>query len=151
MSFEDPDRPVRGRRRHASARRGRGAVWLVAVGGAAVLGLGAVALTGGGGAKRPAERDADGGGLPALIQADPERSGAAPAPDPSRGASRPAAPGPSTARPSPSGPPSAAPSEPSATAAPPTEAAPAAAPTASGGTGTPGKPGRGRGNGKGPR
>ncbi|MFE1345231.1 hypothetical protein [Streptomyces sp. NPDC058757] len=150
MSFEDPDRPARGRRRHASARRGRGA-WLLAVGGAAVLGLGAVALTGGGGTKRPAERDADGGGLPALIQADPERSGTDPAPEPSRDASRPTATGPAKARPTASAAPTAAPSEPSAAAAPSTEAAPAAAPTASGGTAAPGKPGRGRGNGKGPR
>ena len=48
MSFEDPARAPRGRRRHASARRGRGVVWLAAAGGIAVLGLGAVALTGGG-------------------------------------------------------------------------------------------------------
>ncbi|MFF2775754.1 hypothetical protein ACFVU3_12665 [Streptomyces sp. NPDC058052] len=144
MSFEDPDRRARGRRRHASARRGRGAVWLVAVGGAAVLGLGAVALTGGG-SKRPAEREADGGGLPALIQADPTESGTTP-PDPSRGTSRPAAPAPSAARTTRPGTPAPTSSAP----APPEATAPTAAPATSGGTPAD-KPGRGRGNGKGPR
>ncbi|MFE5792871.1 hypothetical protein ACFQ8C_09860 [Streptomyces sp. NPDC056503] len=148
MSFEDPDRRAPGRRRHASARRGRGAVWLVAAGGAAVLGLGAVALTGGG-TKRPADREG-GGGLPALIQAVPTESGTAPTPAPSRSASRPAAPGRSTAPGAvASRPPTTAPSEPAAPVTP-EETAPAAVPTDSGGTAT-GKPGRGRGNGKGPR
>lgn len=142
MSFEDPARAPRGRRRHASARRGRGAVWLVAVGGAAVLGLGAVALTGGGGAKRPAERGAERGGLPALIQTGPKASGTTQAPAPSRGTSGPAGLAPSTARPS-----APASATPSATTAPATETAPTATPTP---TAT-GKPGRGRGNGKGPR
>ncbi|MFJ4218671.1 hypothetical protein ACIP27_38915, partial [Streptomyces hydrogenans] len=118
MSFEDPARAPRGRRRHASARRGRGVVWLAAAGGIAVLGLGAAALTGGGGARGPAERDADGGGLPTLIQADPTASGTTPEPDspPSRTAG-PAATGrpgatatASSATPSPSGSAPAAPS-----------------------------------------
>ncbi|MFG3193605.1 hypothetical protein [Streptomyces omiyaensis] len=149
MSFEDPDRRARGRRRHASVRRGRGAVWLAAVGGAAVLGLGAVALTGGGGSKRPAERETDGGGLPALIRADPAESGTTP-PAPSRGAILPPAPAPSTA-PAP-GPSSSAPSAPSGPSAPAPAGAtdPTAAPAPSGDTPAD-KPGRGRGNGKGPR
>ncbi|MFD4158647.1 hypothetical protein ACFWR4_38575 [Streptomyces hydrogenans] len=148
MSFEDPARAPRGRRRHASARRGRGVVWLAAAGGIAVLGLGAVALTGGG-ARGPAERDADGGGLPTLIQADPTASGTTPEPDspPSRTAG-PAATGrpgatatASSARPSPSG---SAPAAPSASSTPSAEPVPDASDATRSA-----KPGRGRGNGKG--
>ncbi|MFE6226505.1 hypothetical protein [Streptomyces sp. NPDC057854] len=148
MSFEDPHRPARGRRRHASARRGRGALWLVAAGGAAVLGLGAVALTGGGGGpKRPAERGT-GDGLPALIQADPAQDATTPAADP--GTSRPAAPAP-TAPATASGPATTAP-PPSASSAPaPAETtAPSAAPTRPAAPATD-RPGKGRGNGKGRR
>ncbi|MCM1944185.1 MULTISPECIES: hypothetical protein [Streptomyces] len=149
MSFEDPARAPRGRRRHASARRGRGVVWLAAAGGIAVLGLGAVALTGGGGARGPAERDADGGGLPTLIQADPTASGTTPEPDspPSRTAG-PAATGrpgatatASSATPSPSG---SAPAAPSASSTPSAEPVPDASDATRSA-----KPGRGRGNGKG--
>ncbi|MFB7581207.1 hypothetical protein ACFWG5_15240 [Streptomyces hydrogenans] len=148
MSFEDPARAPRGRRRHASARRGRGVVWLAAAGGIAVLGLGAAALTGGG-ARGPAERDADGGGLPTLIQADPTASGTTPEPDspPSRTAG-PAATGrpgatatASSARPSPSG---SAPAAPSASSTPSAEPVPDASDATRSA-----KPGRGRGNGKG--
>ncbi|MFB6834876.1 hypothetical protein [Streptomyces hydrogenans] len=148
MSFEDPARAPRGRRRHASARRGRGVVWLAAAGGIAVLGLGAAALTGGG-ARGPAERDADGGGLPTLIQADPTASGTTPEPDspPSRTAG-PAATGrpgatatASSATPSPSG---SAPAAPSASSTPSAEPVPDASDATRSA-----KPGRGRGNGKG--
>ncbi|MFB7276604.1 hypothetical protein ACFCZV_05805 [Streptomyces hydrogenans] len=150
MSFEDPARAPRGRRRHASARRGRGMVWLAAAGGIAVLGLGAAALTGGG-ARGPAERDGNGGGLPTLIQADPTASGATPDPDSSPGRTdgpdaatgRPAAATAtaSTATPSPSG---SAPAAPSATPTPSAEPVPDASDATRSA-----KPGRGRGNGKG--
>ncbi|MFE3127207.1 hypothetical protein ACFXHD_27715 [Streptomyces hydrogenans] len=148
MSFEDPARAPRGRRRHASARRGRGVVWLAAAGGIAVLGLGAAALTGGG-ARGPAERDADGGGLPTLIQADPTASGTTPEPDspPSRtvGPAATGRPGAtataSSARPSPSG---SAPAAPSASSTPSAEPVPDASDATRSA-----KPGRGRGNGKG--
>ncbi|GHJ94899.1 hypothetical protein SNE510_44180 [Streptomyces sp. NE5-10] len=148
MSFEDPARAPRGRRRHASARRGRGVVWLAAAGGIAVLGLGAAALTGGG-ARGPAERDADGGGLPTLIQADPTANGTTPEPDspPSRTATagpavtgRPTATA-SSATPSPSG---SAPAAPSASSTPSAEPVPDASDATRSA-----KPGRGRGNGKG--
>ncbi|AJF67030.1 hypothetical protein [Streptomyces vietnamensis] len=75
MSHHDPGAagPRRARRRHAPARRGRGAVWLLAGGGVTVLGLAAALLAGGlgkGGGPRPSvEGGAD--GPPAMIQADP--------------------------------------------------------------------------------
>ncbi|WP_369146208.1 hypothetical protein [Streptomyces sp. R44] len=75
MSHHDPGAaaPRRARRRHAPARRGRGAVWLLAGGCVTVLGLAAALLTGGlgksGGTRSPADDGAD--GPPAMIQADP--------------------------------------------------------------------------------
>ncbi|MGW6392782.1 hypothetical protein ACWFR1_20230 [Streptomyces sp. NPDC055103] len=64
--------PRRDRRRHAPARRGRGPVWLIAVGGVTVLGA-AVALLSGGSGTKGGTGSPDGGsdGPPALIQPDP--------------------------------------------------------------------------------
>ncbi|MEU1225005.1 hypothetical protein [Streptomyces sp. NPDC005828] len=75
MSHHDPGAagPRRARRRHASARRGRGAVWLLAGGGVTVLGLAGALLAGGlgksGGTRSLVDDGAD--GPPALIQSDP--------------------------------------------------------------------------------
>ncbi|MGW0120116.1 hypothetical protein [Streptomyces sp. NPDC003327] len=64
----------RGRRRHAPQRRGRGPVWLVALGGVAVLGITATLLTGGSRPGADPNPPADGGsaGLPRLIQPEPD-------------------------------------------------------------------------------
>ncbi|WP_282696924.1 hypothetical protein [Streptomyces sp. CC208A] len=139
MSFEDPDRRSNGRRRHASARRGRGALWLAVAGGVAVLGLGAAALSGGsGGTRGPAEREREGAGLPTLIQPG--------APSPSDGSEPPATAGPgrtADATPSASETSSASPTPPApetpsapATALPSATTGPAPTATEGGGEGT---------------
>ncbi|MFF0472515.1 hypothetical protein [Streptomyces sp. NPDC004284] len=151
--------PRRARRRHAPARRGRGAVWLFAGGGVTVLGLAAALLAGGlgksGGSRPPVEGGAD--GPPAMIQADPSdgtsgTSGSSASPGtPGGGAtSVPGGTNPS-ASPTAKTKATAAPSG-AATAAPGTSptAAPSATATAPDG-GRPGKPGKGRGATKRPR
>ncbi|MEU0401466.1 hypothetical protein ABZ318_14715 [Streptomyces sp. NPDC006197] len=154
--------PRRDRRRHASARRGRGPVWLLAGGGATVLGLAAALLAGGlgksGGARSPVDDGAD--GPPSMIQADPsdgtsDTSGAAgaAASGGSSGGGATSVPGVRTSAPAPSAKTTAgaAPSE-TATTAP--DASPTAGSsvtdTASADVRTE-KPGKGRGGSKRPR
>ncbi|GGY04269.1 hypothetical protein GCM10010299_04160 [Streptomyces tanashiensis] len=155
MSHHDPGAagPRRARRRHAPARRGRGAVWLLAGGAVTVLGL-AATLLGGGLGKSGGTRSSDEGGAdgpPAMIQADPSdgtpgtASAAASAPGStgSSGGGATAVPGtdPSaktTATAAPSG---------AATTAPPTASPSATAQD----DGRAGKPGKGRGAAKRPR
>ncbi|WP_426365841.1 hypothetical protein [Streptomyces sp. E-08] len=144
--------PRRARRRHAPARRGAGAVWLLAGGGVTVLGLAAALLAGGlgksGGTRSPAEGGAD--GPPAMIQADP--SDGTPGTSGAGASGAPAAPGGATSVPGGgTGTPSV---KTTATAAPSGSTTPAidasrtpspaaTAPSADGGR--PGKPGKGRG------
>ncbi|MFH8728273.1 hypothetical protein [Streptomyces termitum] len=141
MHPEEPAGPPR--RRHASARRGPGARWPLAAGGAAVLGLGALLLTGGSGGSgtpRPPADHEPVGGPPALIRTEPSLTATAPGPA-TTPARTPAPPPPATTAPA------------ARTPAPPTAATPppADAPTAGPAPARTGKPGRGRGNGKGPR
>ncbi|MFD8210799.1 hypothetical protein ACFV2S_30910 [Streptomyces sp. NPDC059695] len=162
MSHHDPGAagPRRARRRHAPARRGRGALWLLAGGGATVLGLAAALLAGGlgtgGGTRSPAEGGAD--GPPVMIQADP--SDGTPG-TPGEGASGTSAvpvgdgsaPGGRTGTPSVKTTATAAPSG----STPPVPDAPRTSPPAATASPTapdaerPGKPGKGRGAGKRPR
>ncbi|MFF5281523.1 hypothetical protein [Streptomyces sp. NPDC012756] len=152
MSHHDPGAagPRRARRRHASARRGRGAVWLLAGGGVTVLGLAGALLAGGlgksGGTRSPADDGAD--GPPALIQSDPSADPSGTSGSPGGGAT--SVPGrtgttapavKTTATTTPSG---------AATTAP--DATSPAAPTATTPDDTrPVKPGKGRGSGRRPR
>lgn len=154
MSHHDPGAPGprRARRRHAPARRGRGAVWLLAGGGATVLGLAAALVAGGlgksGGSRPPVEGGAD--GPPAMIQADPsdgtsDSSGPSASPGSSGGA---------TSVPGGTAPSASPPAKTGAAAAPSGSAttAPDARPSATAPDGDrPGKPGKGRGLGRKPR
>ncbi|MFI2733045.1 hypothetical protein [Streptomyces sp. NPDC018711] len=157
MSHHDPGAsgPRRARRRHAPARRGRGAVWLLAGGGATVLGLAAALLAGGlgksGGSRPPVEGGAD--GPPAMIQADPsdgtpDSSGSSASPGSSGGGAT-SVPGGASPSPSPTATTkgTAAPSG-AATTAP--DAQPSATATTPDGD-RPDKPGKGRGVGRKPR
>ncbi|SEC61038.1 hypothetical protein [Streptomyces sp. TLI_105] len=166
MDHHDPGAagPRRARRRHASARRGRGAVWLLAGGGATALGLAAALLAGGlgksGGTRSPVDGGAE--GPPSMIQADPtdgtsNTSGAAggaasgSSSGSSSGGGATSVPGGPTSAPAPSAK-STATAAPSGTATTTPDASPTAEPsaTASAGWG-PGKPGKGRGGTKRPK
>ncbi|MEU5218829.1 hypothetical protein AB0G79_21890 [Streptomyces sp. NPDC020807] len=164
MSKHDPQAPGTrsARRRHASTRRGRGPVWLLAAGGVAVFGVAAAVFSAGSGTKG-GSGSTDGGGTdgpPALIQADPsDPAGSSGTPGPGeptrssgtgggetpsasaspRGSTSPSAPaGTPTATVAPSGAPTAAPT-----------GGPTAEPTAT--EAGPSHPGKGRGATKRPR